>query len=124
MAMAANTLPAKNEEYGTREYWYALILFIYVLPNHRILGTGDTHSEYPTNHSFVVDAMPCFGREAEDATFDWFKRYEDVAHLLHQVIPDRAARILMLGCGNSTLSKDVRFIFTMLPDPSDALSDV
>ena len=24
-AMAANTLPARNEEYGTREYWCALI---------------------------------------------------------------------------------------------------
>jgi hypothetical protein len=54
--------------------------------------------------------IPCFGREAEDATFDWFKRYEDVANLLHRVLPDKTARILMLGCGNSTLSEDVRFM--------------
>ncbi|KAH8986130.1 S-adenosyl-L-methionine-dependent methyltransferase [Lactarius akahatsu] len=70
--MTANMLPAKNEEYATREYW---------------------------------DRR--YAREAEDATFDWFKRYEDVAHLLHQVLPDRTARILMLGCGNSTLSEDM-----------------
>jgi hypothetical protein len=47
-------------------------------------------------------------REGEDVTFDWFKRYEDVAHLLRPVLLDRTARILMLGCGNSTLSEDVR----------------
>jgi EEF1A lysine methyltransferase 4 len=46
-------------------------------------------------------------REGEDATFDWFKRYEDVVHLLRPILPDRTARILMLGCGNSTLSEDV-----------------
>lgn len=64
------TLPAKNEEYATREYW---------------------------DRRYV--------QEAEDATFDWFKRYEDVAHLFHPVLPDKTARILMLGCGNSTLSE-------------------
>ena len=45
-------------------------------------------------------------REAE-VTFDWFKSYKDVAHLLRPVLPDTSARILMLGCGNSTLSEDV-----------------
>lgn len=48
-------------------------------------------------------------REATDATFDWFKKYEDVADLIRDAIPDKHARILMLGCGNSTLSEDVRF---------------
>ena len=60
-----------------------------------------------------------FGREAEDTTFDWFKRYEDVSHLLHQVLPDKAARILMLGCGNSTLSEDVPFISSCTKTPND-----
>ena len=41
-------------------------------------------------------------------TYDWFKCYEDVAHLLRPIIPDKTARILILGCGNSTLSEDVR----------------
>jgi len=45
-------------------------------------------------------------REAE-TTFDWFKSYKDVAHLLRAVLPDKLVRILMLGCGNSTLSEDV-----------------
>jgi hypothetical protein len=45
-------------------------------------------------------------REAE-TTFDWFKSYKDVAHLLRAVLPDKMARILILGCGNSTLSEDV-----------------
>ena len=40
-------------------------------------------------------------------TYDWFKSYEDVAHLLRPVLPDKTARILILGCGNSTLSEDV-----------------
>jgi len=68
----ANTLPTRNEEYGTREYW-----------DQRYTQGG------------------------EEATFDWFKRYEDVAHLLRPVLPDKTARILMLGCGNSTLSEDM-----------------
>ena len=46
-------------------------------------------------------------REEEGATFDWFKKYEDVADILRETIPDKNARILMLGCGNSTLSEDV-----------------
>jgi len=46
-------------------------------------------------------------REAE-TTFDWFKSYQDVGHLLRPALPDKTARILMLGCGNSTLSEDVR----------------
>ena len=46
-------------------------------------------------------------RETE-TTFDWFKSYKDVAHLLRAALPDQSVRILMLGCGNSTLSEDVR----------------
>ena len=64
----------------------------------------------PTDGWMIAVDETVFGREAEDATFDWFKRYEDVAHLLRLVLPDKTARILMLGCGNSTLSEDVRFI--------------
>jgi hypothetical protein len=47
------------------------------------------------------------GRREAQVTFDWFKTYEDVAHLLRPVLPDKTARILMLGCGNSTLAEDV-----------------
>ncbi|TFY75556.1 hypothetical protein EWM64_g8455 [Hericium alpestre] len=48
-----------------------------------------------------------YGQEPEDASFDWFKKYEDVADLIREAIPDKSARILMLGCGNSTLSQDM-----------------
>ncbi|VDB99897.1 unnamed protein product [Peniophora sp. CBMAI 1063] len=48
-----------------------------------------------------------YQEEEEGATFDWFKKYEEVADILRETIPDKDARILMLGCGNSTLSEDM-----------------
>ncbi|KAJ6614176.1 S-adenosyl-L-methionine-dependent methyltransferase [Mycena sp. CBHHK59/15] len=42
-----------------------------------------------------------------DTTFDWFKSYKEVAPLVRELIPRKDARILMLGCGNSTLSQDM-----------------
>ncbi|KAI0308915.1 S-adenosyl-L-methionine-dependent methyltransferase [Amylostereum chailletii] len=48
-----------------------------------------------------------YQEEPEDATFDWFKKYEDVARIFRDAIPDKSSRILMLGCGNSTLSEDM-----------------
>ena len=47
------------------------------------------------------------GRREAQVTFDWFKNYEDVAHLLRPLLPDKDVLILILGCGNSTLSEDV-----------------
>ncbi|KAF7316464.1 Methyltransf-25 domain-containing protein [Mycena indigotica] len=44
---------------------------------------------------------------ANDAAFDWFKSYADLAPLIRDLIPNKDARILMLGCGNSTLSQDM-----------------
>ena len=54
---------------------------------------------------FMLGLRP--GRREAQVTFDWFKSYEDVAHLLRPLLPDKTARILILGCGNSTLSEDV-----------------
>ncbi|GJE98572.1 S-adenosyl-L-methionine-dependent methyltransferase [Phanerochaete sordida] len=48
-----------------------------------------------------------YSQESEDSSFDWFKKYEDIADLIREVIPDKSSRILMLGCGNSTLSEDM-----------------
>ncbi|KAI0258932.1 S-adenosyl-L-methionine-dependent methyltransferase [Gloeopeniophorella convolvens] len=48
-----------------------------------------------------------YTQEEDDATFDWFKKYADVAPLIRAALPDKNARILMLGCGNSTLSEDM-----------------
>ena len=47
-------------------------------------------------------------RESEETSFDWFKSYKDIADIMRELIPERSSRILMLGCGNSTLSQDVR----------------
>lgn len=46
-------------------------------------------------------------RESKDASFDWFKSYHEVAHIIRELIPNKSARILMLGCGNSKLSEEV-----------------
>ncbi|KAF9563147.1 S-adenosyl-L-methionine-dependent methyltransferase [Agrocybe pediades] len=67
-----SSLPAKNEQYGTKEYW-----------DQRYLEEKDNDS------------------------FDWFKSYADLAELLHELIPEKSSRILMLGCGNSRLSEDM-----------------
>ncbi|KAF9446210.1 S-adenosyl-L-methionine-dependent methyltransferase [Macrolepiota fuliginosa MF-IS2] len=69
--MPKDILPAKNEEYGSREYW---------------------------------DQR--YSRE-DDADFDWFKSYTDLAEYLHELVPNKSSRILMLGCGNSKLSEDM-----------------
>ncbi|KAG7443556.1 S-adenosyl-L-methionine-dependent methyltransferase [Guyanagaster necrorhizus] len=45
--------------------------------------------------------------ESTDSSFDWFKKYSDIADLLRELIPDKMSKILMLGCGNSTLSEDM-----------------
>ncbi|KAJ1837812.1 hypothetical protein LPJ57_011316, partial [Coemansia sp. RSA 486] len=45
--------------------------------------------------------------QEEHENFDWFKTYKDLAPLFDQHIHGRDARILMLGCGNSTLSSDM-----------------
>ncbi|CAL1714250.1 unnamed protein product [Somion occarium] len=67
-----NVLPAKNEQYGTKEYW------------------DERYSQ-----------------ESEEDSFDWFKTYADIADIIRELVPDKNARILMLGCGNSTLSEEM-----------------
>ncbi|PWN42116.1 S-adenosyl-L-methionine-dependent methyltransferase [Ceraceosorus guamensis] len=42
-----------------------------------------------------------------DEDFDWFKKYGEVRDVFRTLIPDQSSRILMLGTGNSTLSKDM-----------------
>ncbi|PPQ72317.1 hypothetical protein CVT26_007274 [Gymnopilus dilepis] len=48
-----------------------------------------------------------YSEEADNESFDWFKSYSDLVDLLHELIPDKSSRILMLGCGNSRLSEDM-----------------
>ncbi|KAJ2735349.1 hypothetical protein H4S06_006709 [Coemansia sp. BCRC 34490] len=47
-----------------------------------------------------------YAQEA-DSSFDWFKTYKDLHQLFSKYIAGKGARILMLGCGNSTLSEDM-----------------
>ncbi|KAF9031408.1 hypothetical protein BDZ89DRAFT_627609 [Hymenopellis radicata] len=70
--MSTSTLPERNEQYGTKEYW---------------------DQRYQA--------------ESHGGSFDWFKSYADIAPLFRNLIPDKTSRILMLGCGNSTLSQDM-----------------
>ncbi|KIN96333.1 hypothetical protein M404DRAFT_1006838 [Pisolithus tinctorius Marx 270] len=48
-----------------------------------------------------------YSDETPDDTFDWFKSYADLADDIRTLIPDKSARILMLGCGNSRFSEDM-----------------
>jgi len=48
-----------------------------------------------------------YAQESEDGAFDWFKSYSELAGVLHELIPEKSSRILMLGCGNSKLSEDM-----------------
>lgn len=43
-----------------------------------------------------------YAREAKGTTFDWFKRWTDLCDVLAPHLPDKTARICMLGCGNSS----------------------
>mmetsp|Transcript_44350 Transcript_44350/g.84822 ORF Transcript_44350/g.84822 Transcript_44350/m.84822 type:complete len:328 (+) Transcript_44350:564-1547(+) len=40
-------------------------------------------------------------------SFDWYQRYSSLKTLINLHIPDKHARILMIGCGTSNLSEDM-----------------
>jgi hypothetical protein len=46
---------------------------------------------------------------SDDSVFDWFKSFKEIESILNKLIPDKSSHIIMLGCGNSTLSEDVSF---------------
>ncbi|KAH7920389.1 S-adenosyl-L-methionine-dependent methyltransferase [Leucogyrophana mollusca] len=48
-----------------------------------------------------------YALEPSDATFDWFKSYADLKPHVRELVPDKAARILILGCGNSKFSEEM-----------------
>jgi len=43
----------------------------------------------------------------EESFYDWYKTYSEIRPYLEPLLPNRSARILILGCGNSTLSQDM-----------------
>ena len=71
-------------------------------------GTSDIYSDW---HKLWHTQSNC-SREPENS-FDWFKSYSQLSSLFWELIPDKASRILMLGCGNSKLSEEVRPSFTL-----------
>ncbi|CAO1618956.1 unnamed protein product [Sympodiomycopsis kandeliae] len=40
----------------------------------------------------------------EGNTYDWFKKFDDIKHVILPHIPNKDAKILELGCGNSTIT--------------------
>ena len=46
-------------------------------------------------------------RYEQEQEFDWFKQYRDLRPILRQFFPAQPCSILMLGCGNSSLSQDM-----------------
>ncbi|KAG8836523.1 hypothetical protein FRC18_011200 [Serendipita sp. 400] len=44
---------------------------------------------------------------SDDGVFDWFKSFKDIEDHFGTLISDKSASILMLGCGNSTLSEEM-----------------
>ncbi|KZV93125.1 hypothetical protein EXIGLDRAFT_709983 [Exidia glandulosa HHB12029] len=44
---------------------------------------------------------------SDDGFHEWFKGYTDLQAIYEEIVPDRSARILMLGCGNSALYKNI-----------------
>jgi hypothetical protein len=48
-------------------------------------------------------------RYSQEESFDWFKTYADLKPLLNEHIKSKDARILMLGCGNSSMNRILCF---------------
>ncbi|EFP81061.1 hypothetical protein PGT21_008826 [Puccinia graminis f. sp. tritici] len=47
-----------------------------------------------------------YAEEQEESRFEWFKSYKDLSNLIERYVAP-SAQICMLGCGNSSLSKDM-----------------
>ncbi|KAI3650544.1 hypothetical protein MP228_004025 [Amoeboaphelidium protococcarum] len=48
-----------------------------------------------------------YEEEDTEQSFDWFKTYDDIRDSLGEFIKDKESRIIILGCGNSTLGYDM-----------------
>ena len=106
-----SSLPHDNEEYGSKDYWQEKgVNHGHHGPSDRSLSPGiaDTRSTMVNfHHSFTPQTHS--SRESGNGSFDWFKSYSDISYIIHEFIPNKSARILMLGCGNSRLSEEVSY---------------
>ncbi|KAL7268611.1 hypothetical protein RUND412_008759 [Rhizina undulata] len=48
-----------------------------------------------------------YAEEGSEKSFDWFKDFQSLKPFFQKHLLDKEARIVQLGCGNSTLSKDL-----------------
>ena len=46
-------------------------------------------------------------RYQDEVEYDWLGDYAAIKDLISDSVPDRNDRVLMLGCGNSSLSREV-----------------
>ncbi len=46
-------------------------------------------------------------KDNENTTFDWLEDYASLKPLFSDLIPNKNARILVIGCGNAPLSEDM-----------------
>ena len=50
-----------------------------------------------------------YGDATSSEPFDWLFDYNDVKHVLEQLMPDKSVPILMVGAGNAPFSPDMYF---------------
>jgi len=43
----------------------------------------------------------------ENHPFDWLCDYFDIANIIENILPNKNAKILMIGCGNAPFSSDL-----------------
>lgn len=106
-------LPESNCEYRTHTYWeqrYAALLAA-----DPVAAQGNVDAvDMATTATDKANVKPTLNSSSDDAdlqhdnttsteiVFDWFKKYADLQQIFHALITDKHARILMLGCGNSS----------------------
>lgn len=98
-------LPKSNEEYGSQQYW-SVPCQRQLFPALSSLQGSEIHKVRAGLPKKTADTDPV-PSESDDGSFDWFKSYAEIAPLIRELVPDKASRVLMLGCGNSKLSEEV-----------------
>ncbi|EIE27069.1 S-adenosyl-L-methionine-dependent methyltransferase [Coccomyxa subellipsoidea C-169] len=67
---------------------------------------AEQHSFLPDHNSQYLDAKYWDERFQKEEEYEWFKGYKEFSHLLKPHL-EASSRILVLGCGNSSLTADL-----------------
>ncbi|KAG5189458.1 S-adenosyl-L-methionine-dependent methyltransferase [Tribonema minus] len=71
-------------------------------------GTRKERIELPASNSDYSKREYWNTRFADEQEYDWLAGYKDIASILSELTPKgKDSRILLVGCGNSTLTKDM-----------------